>query len=77
MELKICENSFVKNEAAQWCSGWSDGHTKLRQLSNGSSSLTINITEGGKRCHHVKANQFARKAFSCLYIGLIVVRINI
>ena len=26
---------------------------------------------------HVKASQFARKAFSCLYMGLIVVRMNI
>ena len=25
----------------------------------------------------VKASQFAREAFSCLYMGLIVVRINI
>ena len=33
----------LQDRAAQWCSGWSDGHTKLRQLSNGSSSLTIKI----------------------------------
>ena len=34
-------------------------------------------TECGKQCYHVKASQFAYKAFSCLHVGLIVVRINI
>ena len=39
--------------------------------------LTWDRTECGKRCYYINASQFSRKAFSCLYIGLIVVRINI
>ena len=34
-------------------------------------------TECGKRCYHVKASQFARNGLSCLYMGLIVVRIRV
>ena len=35
----------------------------------GGSTLTHKC---GKRCYHVKVSQFARKAFSCLYMGVIV-----
>ena len=38
--------------------------------------VQVKRTECGKRCYHVKANQFARKAFSYLYMGLYMVRIN-
>ena len=33
--------------------------------------------ECDKQCYHFKPSQFARKVFSCLYMGLIVVRVNI
>ena len=51
--------------SAKWCIGKSVGLAKLSQISNGGSSLAV------------KASQFARTAFSCLYMGLIVVTINI
>ena len=61
--------------SAQWCTGPSVSFVMLSQLSNGGSKLTD--TECGKQCYHVKASQFTRKALSCLYVGLVMVRINI
>ena len=54
--------------------GSSVGLAKLSQLSNG--GLRAYRTECCKRCYHVKSSQFARKAFSWLNMGLILVGIN-